>query len=80
MTYLPRVFTWRYPTTPLKHIRVLGSRGTPRGVSVVPKLPTPEPEFVHPESWIIPLPTAGKVMVIEYTAPDRIDRHLVNVP
>lgn len=73
------MFASRYPPTPLKHVRVLSSHGEERGLSIVPKPFAKEPpERIHHHSCVFPLPTPGKVMVIEWTGSDTVDRHLAD--
>jgi hypothetical protein len=72
------MFWSRYPQTKLRHVRLLGSFGSERGVSISPKPSSlPPPELVHRHSCIVPSPAAGKVMVIEWTD-DVCHRHLAD--
>ena len=73
------MFWSRYAATQLRHPRVLCSFSRERGVTIEPKpFGTPPPEIVHQHSHIVPLPAAGKVMVIEWTG-DNAERHLVDL-
>ena len=73
------MFWSKYPTTHLRHPRVPCSFGQERDFTIEPKpFATPPAETVHQHSCVVPLPAAGKVMVIEWTD-DTVERHLVDL-
>lgn len=54
---------------------MLGVFAQQRGVTVFPKpFGRPPPEFVHPRSMVVPMPTQRKVFVIEWTGA-QVERH-----
>lgn len=72
------MFASRYPFAKLIHPRVLRSQGKDRGLWIIPKpTSTPPPEIQHTDSVLVPMPTPGKFIVLEWTH-KRLELHDVD--
>lgn len=74
------MFFSRYPRTRLVYDRVLQSRGTPRGLTIVP-LPGPglePPQIVHQGSAVVHSLEPGIAYVVEWTG-DVTELHRVQL-